>query len=154
MNGSHQFSASAPGDPLRIGAGFLGWVLDKKSSGQGDGRVELVDAALDARVQAVWFAFGSDLGRYVRYVRAEDLKRNADQPRPHKTLVFVQVNSVEEARVVVHEWAVDVLVVQGELFSRIWLLLHMPAQTSRIDDPASHWLPPYVSQILTDSFQI
>lgn len=122
-------ASTAPENMLRVGAGFLGWVLDKSYPKTDNGSIEIIDAALEACVQAVWFSFGPDLGRYVSYVRTEDSKRNADRARPHKTLVFVQVGSIEEARRAVYDWNVDILVVQGkcccpnELLARTFISL-------------------------------
>ncbi|KAI0060925.1 inosine monophosphate dehydrogenase [Artomyces pyxidatus] len=87
-----------PAGPLPIGAGFLGWKLDA-----GADAVALLDAALAARVRAVWLAFGADLARWAAYVRA----------RAPGTLVFVQVNSVDDALRAVAEYSPDVLVAQG-----------------------------------------
>ncbi|KAL5531641.1 hypothetical protein ACEPAG_4518 [Sanghuangporus baumii] len=92
-------------ETLSIGVGFLGWILDKP-----DGKVaELLSIALEAHVAAVWFAFGNDLGKWVRIVRNSD--ERGLQPR--KTKVFILVNSLDEARRAVYEWDADVLVAQG-----------------------------------------
>ena len=115
---SNSFASTSPKDVLRFGVGFLGWVLDK-SYPSADKSIEIIDVALEASVQAVWFAFGPDLGKYVRYVRAEDSRRNAGRARPRNTLIFAQVGTVEEARLAVHEWKVDVLVVQGKCHNAI-----------------------------------
>ncbi|THH02724.1 hypothetical protein EW145_g6706 [Phellinidium pouzarii] len=91
--------------PLAIGVGFLGWRLDES-----DGKTaKLLSIALDARVAAVWFAFGNDLGKWVRHVRSIDANRSS----PHKTIVFVLVNSLKEAKVAVNDLCADVLVAQG-----------------------------------------
>jgi nitronate monooxygenase len=98
------------GTALPIGVGFIGWVLDKDggdSVGASVGNSECVRVALEGHPRAVWFAFGDALGRYIAQVRASD-KENG-----RKTVVFVIVNSVEEARVAMDEWHVDVLVAQG-----------------------------------------
>ncbi|KAJ3490688.1 hypothetical protein NLI96_g1250 [Meripilus lineatus] len=50
----------APGAPIPIGVGFIGWVLDKPSD---DPRIQ---AALDQNPTAIWFAFGDDLGEIYR----------------------------------------------------------------------------------------
>ncbi|KAH8116419.1 2-nitropropane dioxygenase [Phellopilus nigrolimitatus] len=91
--------------PLAIGVGFLGWTLDQPSSQT----LEMLPIALDARVSAVWFSFGNDLGKWIRMVRMFDSNRST----PHKTLVFVLVSSAQEAKTAVREWNVDVLVAQG-----------------------------------------
>ena len=106
-------------ESLPIGVGFLGFILDKQTktdpnSGDIIGNVEQIDIALDARVKAVWFSFGVELGKYVRYVRAEEARRNASASKRHETLVMVQINSVEEARVATYDWGVDIIVAQGD----------------------------------------
>lgn len=73
--------------------------------------LELLDTALNQRVQAVWFAFGNQLGRWVRHVREHDVTIDGQ----HKTRVFVQVGSYEQALQAIHEWKVDVLVAQGKV---------------------------------------
>jgi nitronate monooxygenase len=94
--------------PLPIGVGYLAWQLEKPNSPA----VELLSIALDTRVQAVWFAFGSDLGRWVEFVRGHD-KRSGNS---HKTLVFAQISTFEEAKKAISEWKVDVVVAQGLSF--------------------------------------
>ncbi len=64
---------------------------------------------LEELPKAIWFAFGDDLGDYIVQVRAYDGKRN------FKILIYVIVNSVEEALKATNEWKVDALVVQGKL---------------------------------------
>ncbi|KAG7442056.1 2-nitropropane dioxygenase [Guyanagaster necrorhizus] len=92
-----------PDVSLPVGVGFITWILEKNDV-SADPRLTSV---LEERVQAVWFAFGKDIGKYVRQVREHDSKRD------HKTKVFVLVNSVEEASQAANEWRVDALVVQG-----------------------------------------
>jgi nitronate monooxygenase len=60
-------------------------------------------------VQAIWLSFGENLGRWIELVRNHDQKTG----KSPKTLVFVQVNSVDEALLAVQTWKVDVLVAQG-----------------------------------------
>jgi len=60
-------------------------------------------------VRAIWFSFGENLGRWIELVRNHD-QRTGKSP---KTLVFVQVNSVDDALFAVRTWKVDVLVAQG-----------------------------------------
>ncbi|RDB24642.1 Nitronate monooxygenase [Hypsizygus marmoreus] len=91
------------GDPVPIGIGFIGWVLDKTECSD-DPRI---NATLDEKPMAIWFAFGVDLGKYIAQVRAYDAERE------HKTVIFVIVNSVQEALKAANEWKVDVLVAQG-----------------------------------------
>lgn len=90
---------------LPIGIGFLGWRLEQPNSDA----LELLDAALEARPQAIWVAFGAKLGHWIEYVRKADEHQNQE----HKTLIFAQVNTVDEALVAIDEWNVDVLVAQG-----------------------------------------
>lgn len=86
-----------------VGIGFVGWVLDMFNS-TFDPRLTTV---LDKAPAAIWLAFGQDLGKYVAQVRAYDVTRD------HKTILFVNVNTVDEALRAANEWKVDVLVVQG-----------------------------------------
>lgn len=92
------------GEPVPIGIGFIGWILDMTESSP-DPRLE---AILEEKPVAVWLAFGVDLGKYVAQIRAFDAKRE------HKTTIFVIVNSVEGALKAANEWKVDVIVAQGE----------------------------------------
>jgi nitronate monooxygenase len=100
---------------IPIGVGYLGWQLEKPDFPA----VELLSIALEAPVQAVWFAFGSDLGRWVDFVR----NHNGKAGNGHKTLVFVQVSTAEEARRAISEWQVDVVVAQGLSFPLFWILV-------------------------------
>ena len=86
-----------------MGVGLIGWILDNTEASD-DPRI---NAVLDELPQALWFAFGVDLGRYIKQVHDYDAKRG------RKTLIFVIVNTVEEAVRTTHEWKVDVLVAQG-----------------------------------------
>lgn len=92
-------------DPLPIGVGYLAWQLEKDLSSATD----LLNAALSNRVQAIWLAFGNNIGRWIEYVRSYD----AISGRNQRTLIFVQVSSVEEARTAIQDWKVDVLIAQG-----------------------------------------
>ena len=87
-----------------MGVGLIGWVLESTETSD-DPRI---GAVLDELPQAIWFAFGVDLGKYVKQVHEHDVKRG------RKTLVFVIVNSVEEAVKAAYEWKVDVIVAQGD----------------------------------------
>lgn len=93
-----------PDAPLPIGVGFISWIL-KLTESSDDPRLVRV---LEELPKAVWFAFGDDLGDYIAQVRAYDGKKNK-----FKTLIYVIVNSVEEALRATNEWQVDALVVQG-----------------------------------------
>ncbi|KDQ61609.1 hypothetical protein JAAARDRAFT_190349 [Jaapia argillacea MUCL 33604] len=91
--------------PLPIGIGFLAWKLEEPDSiGP-----QLLEIALENRPKAVWFAFGNDLGRWIRIVHEHNKKQEDGQ----KTLVFVQLSTVEQALIAVNEWKIDVLVAQG-----------------------------------------
>jgi len=91
-------------DPVPIGIGFIGWILDMTEVSD-DPRL---NAILDEKPVAVWFAFSADLiGKYIAQVRAYDAKRE------HKTIIFVIVNSVTDALRAANEWKVDVIVAQG-----------------------------------------
>jgi len=94
-----------PSGPLPIGAGFLGWKLEEPGSQY----IPLLELALDNNVRAIWLACGQDLGRWIEFVRNHD-EQSGKSP---KTLLFVQVNSVDEALIAAQAWKVDVLVAQG-----------------------------------------
>jgi len=94
-----------PTGPLPIGAGFLGWKLEEAQSPH----VALLELALENGVRAIWLSFGENLGFWIEFVRNHDQKTG----KSPKTLVFVQVNSVDDALVAVQSWKVDVLVAQG-----------------------------------------
>jgi len=88
--------------PVQFGIGFIGWILDITEVSD----KPCLPVFLEELPTAIWFAFGNDLGKYVRQVR------EYDSTREHKTRIFVMVHSVEQA-LVAHEWKVDVIVVQG-----------------------------------------
>jgi nitronate monooxygenase len=94
--------------PIPAGVGFLGWICDMTEVSE-DPRIP---AVLAEKIDAIMFAFGNDLEKYIKQVRDYDAKRT------HKTKIFCTVNSMEEARRAVEEWKVDVLVVQGKLALR------------------------------------
>ena len=94
--------------PVPTGVGLLGWILDTTESSD-DPRLP---AVLEEMPSVIWFAFGTDLGKYISQVRTYDAKRS------HQTLIFVIVNSVEEAQRAATEWKVDCIVVQGTSFTR------------------------------------
>ncbi|KAF8910456.1 2-nitropropane dioxygenase [Gymnopilus junonius] len=96
----------SPGKPIPIAVGFLGWVLDRAPDDP------LLEEVLDEKPVAVCLAFGDDLGKYVARIHAHDSKR------AHKTIIFVNVNSVEMAVKAANEWKVDVIVAQDR--HRIW----------------------------------
>lgn len=80
----------APDQPVPIGVGFTGWILDMTESSP-DPRLE---AILEEKPVALWLAFGVDLGKYVAQIRAHD--------------------AVEDALRAANEWKVDIIVAQGE----------------------------------------
>ncbi|KAJ7623401.1 2-nitropropane dioxygenase [Roridomyces roridus] len=85
-----------------LGVGFLAWHLEDAQSTL----LELLSIALKENVQAVWFAAG----------RPEVLERCVEFVHTHgntKTVVFVQVNTVQQAIVAANQWKVDVIVAQG-----------------------------------------
>lgn len=92
------------GLPLRVGAGFIGWVLDEDEKG-GEKAIKLT---LNSGVHAVWFAFGDDLYKWIKVVR----KYDSDNDR--KTLVFVQLALPDDIQIALRDWNVDVIVAQGK----------------------------------------
>ena len=106
-----------PSGPLPIGAGFLGWKLEEEAHSP---HIALLELALENSVRAIWLSFGEDLGRWIELVRNHDQKSG----KSPKTLVFVQVNSVDEALFAVQKWNVDVLVAQGNVLGPLTLLHH------------------------------
>lgn len=87
-----------------FGVGFLCWMLDEKEQ-----LIKVLQTALEARVKCIWLSFGDDIGKWVDYIRKYDEARD----KPHKTLIWVLINSVKEAQRAVDDWHADVLVVQG-----------------------------------------
>jgi nitronate monooxygenase len=87
--------------------------------------------ALENGVQAIWFSFGEDLGRWIEFVRIHDQKSG----KTPGTLIFVQVNSVDEALLAVQTWKADVLVAQGMSSSPGFLVpkYHCPPLVSGIE---------------------
>lgn len=96
----------AASDRLPVGVGYLAWKLEKSTDAEAE---EMLAAALDNHVQAIWLAFGVHIDKWIRYIRTYDEKHRRRDP----TLIFVQVPSVEDAVVAVKNWKVDVLVAQG-----------------------------------------
>ncbi|KAH8920064.1 inosine monophosphate dehydrogenase [Atractiella rhizophila] len=84
---------------LPIGVGILAWILESMPADEAE---EMVQRSA-RECKAVWFSFGAQIGRWIEIAR----KARAD------VLVFVQINSVEEAITAVEEWKVDVLIAQG-----------------------------------------
>jgi len=88
-----------------VGVGYLAWQLEKHESPL----VDLLPIALENNVQAIWFAFGENIGRWIQLVRDHDSRVGKDK----KTLIFVQISTVKEALVATNEWKVDCIVAQG-----------------------------------------
>ena len=105
---------------LPIGVGYLGWQLEKPDSPA----VALLSSALKSRVQAIWLAFGDDLGQWVKFVRDRG---------DYKTLIFIQVSDVEEAKRAIYEWKADVIVAQGALSDFTWLSYSHESSISGIE---------------------
>ncbi len=131
-----------PSGPLPLGAGFLGWALEEAQSPH----IALLELALENGVQAVWFAFGEDLGRWIELVRRHDEQRGKTR---RKTLIFVQLNSVDEALVAAQTWKVDVVVAQGAVPTRqsgmSRLLIYAPLFPKASNREATAPLPPPLS---------
>ncbi|KAI6044202.1 2-nitropropane dioxygenase [Pisolithus marmoratus] len=98
-------------DRLPVGVGYLAWKLEKSTDAEAE---EMLVAALDNHVQAIWLAFGAHIDKWIRYIRTYDENNRRIDP----TLIFVQVSSVEVAVVAVKNWKVDVLVAQGCIVPR------------------------------------
>jgi nitronate monooxygenase len=62
-----------------------------------------LDFALEQLPKAIWLSFGNDICRWVKYIRDHDEKKGNNP----KTLIFVQINSGEEARIASFDWKVD-----------------------------------------------
>ena len=88
---------------LQIGVGFLVWQLEQDPSKA----EQFLSIAIDHCVQAVWLAFGADLGRWISYIRSNDRKTG------NAIKIFVQISTVEQALRAVNEWKADVIVIQG-----------------------------------------
>lgn len=105
LNTARNMLQTAEHEPLRIGVSFLVWQLEKDPSMAKN----LLSIAIGQHVQAIWLAFGEDLGYWIRSIRADDpnaANRNAVK-------IFVQISTVEQAVQAVKEWKADVIVVQG-----------------------------------------
>ncbi|KAK7056178.1 hypothetical protein VNI00_002730 [Paramarasmius palmivorus] len=96
---------------LPIGVGFFGWLLEKDHARA----KEYISFVLDNNLQAIWFSFGRDLGTWVQFVRDYDQRSS----KSHRTVIFVLVNTVEEASAAISIWKADVVVAQGKSFLHI-----------------------------------
>ncbi|KAL9932441.1 hypothetical protein V8E36_008558 [Tilletia maclaganii] len=125
------------GGRLPFGVGFLVWRLAKvhgkplttlSDEGQDDGiegsfspAIELVEAALRARVKAIWLSFGEpdDLVALADFIRRRDAQlaaelSNEKQKQEHDPLVImVGVGNEEQARHAVEQIGCDILGVTG-----------------------------------------
>lgn len=126
---------------LPIGAGFLGWTLDAQIASQTQQFQDqslpkkftnsFLEAALDSRVRAIWLSFGSDLKKWIDLVREHD-RDVGNVEKEKRTLIFVQVNSVEEAVLAVKEWEVDAVSLQGMSLLSLIHRCHNTFQRSRL----------------------
>ncbi|KAG6825590.1 hypothetical protein H0H87_009126 [Tephrocybe sp. NHM501043] len=83
-----------------------------------------LEAILEEKPAAIWFAFDTDLGKYVVQVHA------FDNEHEHKTVIFVMVNTIEDALHAANKCEVDVIVAQGNKAGRhgdieVLLLLYL-----------------------------
>ncbi|KAJ7366027.1 2-nitropropane dioxygenase [Mycena albidolilacea] len=89
----------SPATQMPVGIGFLVWYLDA-------GHKELLVAALDLKVKAVFFAFGDHMDRWINFVK------DYDQANGCCTIIFVVVHSGAQAAAPAALRA-DVVVAQG-----------------------------------------
>ena len=92
---------------LAIGVGFLAWQLDKRLFDT----LECIHIALENHVKAIWFSYGEDLGKWIKYTREHDPRAGSE----NAVKIFVQISSVEHALMAIRDWKVDVIVVQGSI---------------------------------------
>ncbi|PPQ94628.1 hypothetical protein CVT25_009359 [Psilocybe cyanescens] len=118
---------------LPIGVGFLCWQLDKFP----EKAEQLLAFALESHVQAIWFAFGNDIGRWVNYVRKHDLRAHTKDA----VKIFIQVSTVPDLRLTLDTWKADVIVAQGNEAGGHGLSTSLPILT----------LLPLFAQIVADS---
>lgn len=135
-----QKSLPSPQIPLTvpIGAGFLGWSMDAQSASAQQSQDNIpsnpfLQAALDSHLRAIWLSFGKDLKKWIDVVRAHDKATAEKHGKGDKTLIFVQVNHVEEAVVAVRDWGVDVVSLQGTTQSFLVSLI----SSTHGDEPVS-----------------
>ncbi|KAI0747249.1 2-nitropropane dioxygenase [Daedaleopsis nitida] len=91
--------------PLPIGIGLIGWLLDANV----DAAEQMIDTILESDVQALWFAFGDHIQRWIQYARTSRARTNLSR----QPLIFIQVTSIDEALLAVQEWKADVIIAQG-----------------------------------------
>ena len=90
-----------------VGVGLLCWILDEDVP-RGEA---LIDLALSYNIRAIWLSFGNDVNRWINYVRSKDPVLRNETKEPIR--IFYLTSDVDDAVRSVHEWGVDVLVVQG-----------------------------------------
>lgn len=93
----------------------------------GGNSVETLDVALEQRVQSIWLSFGTDLAKWVDYIRKYDQNRTT----AHKTLIWILVNSVAEAEAATKKLKADVLIVQGKSHTKLYCLVSQSGFFSR-----------------------
>lgn len=106
---------------LKVGAGFIGWLLD---SDEQNGE-KVIKTALDNHVAAIWLAFGNNLLKWIQFIR------NYDSTNNRETIIFVQLGSVEDAKIAIYDWKVDVIVAQGLFPSPLYIWVHTNKLTGR-----------------------
>jgi hypothetical protein len=108
-----------PPSPLPMGIGFLCWQLERSMSR--DEAEELLSTTLKHDVQAIWLSFGLDLKHWIDYIRQKS----------GTTKIFVQINTLEDALIAIHDWKVDVVVAQGLFFFLFHIIFELTPCTFR-----------------------
>ncbi|KAI0788826.1 2-nitropropane dioxygenase [Abortiporus biennis] len=101
-----------PNAVLPIGVGYLTWKLEQVDEKEAH---KMLDVSLDSKVQAVWLAFGTQIGRWIEYIRKATAvtSRSTETNYEYVPKIFVQINSLDEALVAINDWKVDAIVAQG-----------------------------------------
>jgi len=89
----------SPSQQVPVGVGFLAWYLEA-------GHRDLLVAALDLKVKAVFFAFSDHMGHWIHFVRGYD------HATGRRTIIFIVVHSAEHATAAAG-FGADVVVAQG-----------------------------------------
>ncbi|KAH8918467.1 2-nitropropane dioxygenase [Atractiella rhizophila] len=84
---------------LPIGVGTLAWILEQMPLQEAE---ELITECAK-ECKAIWLSNGAQIGRWI------EVARKARK----EVLIFVQINSVQEATEALEQWKVDVIVAQG-----------------------------------------
>lgn len=71
--------------------------------------VDILDLVMQQRARAIWLSFGTDLGKWIQYIRDNDRVRNGE-----RTILFVQLPTAAEAQKANSDWDIDVIVLQGK----------------------------------------